>query len=694
MPQVPIYNQRTSPDSIGPSPRAQGLTVDNSLGKALGTMAGALDDVLVAKNQLDTLQAEQAFNQLREKQMDLTAGENGYLKSKSKDALFRSSGKSLQQEYTESFNKAADEISQGLSSDFARKEFTKRRQLAGLEFKNGLLRHQLQEVNQYQKQVFDGTLAVESRRAAYDYQNPTTVGIALDRVTHAAMLQAEREGLPADAVDALMKDARSTVHAGVLTSAIDNRNVDYAEEYFKQHGQDLSANDLLKYRGALTEEVRAQHALKTSDEVWNEYKDAFEPTELSRLFHLQRGQESGNKQFDAKGNPIVSSAGAVGINQVMPETGPEAAKLAGLPWDKKRLYSDAKYNAALGEAYMKQQLKNYNGDVAKALAAYNAGPGAVDKALKRAEKEGGSWLGYLPKETQKYTASILARYAVGGGAPAKPTLQQMEESVRAKVGDDPKQLKASLEQLKTRVDLEQKAVKQRHDEALAEGYRIIDSGQPFDSLPMELKQQIDPEDYSKLRTYSDSVARGTKVGTNWETYYKLMSNPEELVKTNLGAMKGQFADTEFKQLVQTQQKLQGKDGAVKQTEILTKNQRIKQYLIQMGVDPTPTTASQAKALGEVTSQLEANVHAEESALGRKLKPEELDKQLAKLFVQIPVERWYGTGKKPAYKVGAEDTIVVPPEERKKIVAALTRANKPVTEQLIQGTYRRKLESGR
>ena len=125
-------------------------------------------------------------------------------------------------------------------------------------------------------------------------------------------------------------------------------------------------------------------------------------------------QESGGRQTDKNGNVITSSKGAIGIAQVMPATGPEAAKLAGVEWDPVRFKSDAEYNKALGRAYFDKQLSVF-GDERLALAAYNAGPGAVRLAIARSAKNGGDPLEYLPLETQKYVPAIL-----GADAGAKP----------------------------------------------------------------------------------------------------------------------------------------------------------------------------------------------------------------------------------------------------------------------------------
>ena len=52
-------------------------------------------------------------------------------------------------------------------------------------------------------------------------------------------------------------------------------------------------------------------------------------------------------------------------------------------------------------------MQEFNGDIAKVLAAYNAGEGTVEKDIARARREGGNWQDYLPDETKGYLRKTL-----------------------------------------------------------------------------------------------------------------------------------------------------------------------------------------------------------------------------------------------------------------------------------------------
>jgi soluble lytic murein transglycosylase-like protein len=100
-------------------------------------------------------------------------------------------------------------------------------------------------------------------------------------------------------------------------------------------------------------------------------------------------------QIESGYNPqALSSKGAIGLMQLMPDTASEMG--IDDPWDPAQ-------NITAGTKYFSHLLRKYQGDLMKALAAYNAGPRIVD-----------SYEGIPPyQETRDYVRSVLA--IINGG---------------------------------------------------------------------------------------------------------------------------------------------------------------------------------------------------------------------------------------------------------------------------------------
>jgi soluble lytic murein transglycosylase-like protein len=78
-------------------------------------------------------------------------------------------------------------------------------------------------------------------------------------------------------------------------------------------------------------------------------------------------------------NFAISPAGALGLMQILPSTGEELARRAGIPWTGSQTLLDPATNVRLGIGYLRELADRYDGDLWAALAAYNWGPGHVDR---------------------------------------------------------------------------------------------------------------------------------------------------------------------------------------------------------------------------------------------------------------------------------------------------------------------------
>jgi soluble lytic murein transglycosylase-like protein len=116
-------------------------------------------------------------------------------------------------------------------------------------------------------------------------------------------------------------------------------------------------------------------------------------------------RESGGRT-SLGGRPITSSAGAMGLMQLMPRTYDDLRRQLGLGADPYTPHD----NILAGTAYLQQMYRRYG--YPGMFAAYNAGPGRFDDFLLRQRP--------LPGETLAYVAAIApgAEAAFTGGNPA------------------------------------------------------------------------------------------------------------------------------------------------------------------------------------------------------------------------------------------------------------------------------------
>jgi soluble lytic murein transglycosylase len=127
-----------------------------------------------------------------------------------------------------------------------------------------------------------------------------------------------------------------------------------------------------------------------------------------------------------------SGVGATGLMQLMPATAKQLAQQMGMHYNLSKL-TNPEFNIALGSRYLSNLIDNYNGSYLLAIAAYNAGPGNVNKWIK----EMGDprlvddvdvivdWVESIPfKETRNYVHRVMEamqvyRHSIRPDLPAK-----------------------------------------------------------------------------------------------------------------------------------------------------------------------------------------------------------------------------------------------------------------------------------
>lgn len=116
-------------------------------------------------------------------------------------------------------------------------------------------------------------------------------------------------------------------------------------------------------------------------------------------YELLQALVAAESGFDAR---AVSPKGAIGLMQLMPAT----AERYGVQADKRRTLEaklfDPRINIATGSRYLRDLIAMFPGDIELALAAYNAGEGAVQRAGNKIPNY---------RETQNYVKTVLQLYS-------------------------------------------------------------------------------------------------------------------------------------------------------------------------------------------------------------------------------------------------------------------------------------------
>ncbi|HGG57744.1 MAG TPA: tetratricopeptide repeat protein, partial [Nannocystis exedens] len=161
-------------------------------------------------------------------------------------------------------------------------------------------------------------------------------------------------------------------------------------------------------------------------------------------------------QTESRFDPGATSwAGARGLIQMMPATAKDVARRAGLgQFDPDRLYDPA-FNLDLGMRYLGGLVGHYGGGdevVPLAIPSYNAGPGAVERWLKkRGDRDFDLFIESIPyDETRKYTQSVLGRWMVyrwvySDGMPAAERVPYLPVKIPGENAADVKKSKESKE---------------------------------------------------------------------------------------------------------------------------------------------------------------------------------------------------------------------------------------------------------
>ena len=694
----------------GPTPGEIAGEQASAFGRAATGAGDAMGNIAMdMAQQVNETRVIDAVNRAKERMFDLTYNkDDGYTMQKGINALERPDGVDLATEYTQRFQKEVDGISGSLGNNAQKKAFADQAGKMRTEMYGSAEHHMSGEFTRYQGSVYDGAIVNAQRQIALDYTDVAKGG-AVERgvatIEAATRAKARLVGMSQIEADGQVFKAVSNAHTLAIATALEKNDVAFADGYLKKFGKQMDADDVLKMQGRVTKEmdlrtveaVAGQAVTKVAPKVFN--------TDFTRAFKILIGTETNGQQFAKDGKtPLTSSAGAVGIAQVLKTTGPEAAKLAGLPWDENKWKNDEDYNLKLGAAYFKEQLRVFDGRLPLAYAAYNAGPGAV-----KDYRDGTNTTGKNPKkiqtpdgippfaETQAYVKKNMKEYDAGGGRWSAPTMLDVAANVRELLGPDakPHVVQAAVQRAHQNLkDLTDAKTAQDTENTTNAMRELLQNGGKWSELPASTRGSVPPKDVVHMINFAASIAKGDN-STNSGLYLKL-TDPKFLMSMDDNTffkLRGELDETDFKHFSKERAKI--KDGLENNTSGDLNTQAINETLIsrlrQLKIDPTPKDGStDAATLGTVHRFARTEIAEAQRMAGKKFTDVETAQFIDKLFstnVEFRNFFWRFTNGTSSQSLMSLQPGDIPSDVRKQIEKDLAlRGNLNPTPQDLLGVY--------
>jgi len=600
--------------------------------------------------QADELRITDALNQYKERALTLQHDKDaGYLRVRGKDTFDRPDGKSLTEFYGGQLANAAGDIAGTLGNDRQRAAFMKHASNILTTFRGGVQEHEAREYQTYQLSVAEGVQSTALRDIELNWNNPQAVDAAVQRIQAEVYRTAQLTGKSAEWQEAQARKMTSNAHKVGLMAALDQGDVAYADDYLKRYSKQMDGDDILSVKGLITKAADAQLGAGVARQVVGQASRRLVPTDMDLVQQITVQSESG-------GNPnAVSPVGAKGLYQVMDATAANPGfgikPSDGTPQDRNRV----------GKELLAALIKNYSGDLGKAWAAYNAGRGWVDAAVALAERaqpgtQEADWLWQLTygdvklngksrseasrKQTQDYVNKNMAAFNAGGGAWPRPVFADVDAALMAdpRLSRNPAALKHARQEAKVLFEENEKAVKARDDDTMAEAMRQLQAnGGRFSQLPPALRAAIPPKEVDNLMNYGERMAKGEAV-TSPLLYQRLTENPQMLKglsESQFFALRAELSESDFKHFSNERAKLLGKTtsspGDLNTGAI---NAALNSRLAQLKIDPTPKDGSdEAAQLGTVRKFVNDYFSHAQKEAGKKFSDAEVLQHLDALFAK-------------------------------------------------------------
>jgi len=684
-------------------------------------------EIVAATNERqDTLDAQAAANQLQQQRITQEFDpQTGFRNAKQGQAV----GQQFVDANTAKFNEGALALRDGLANENQRRIYDQHARVQGLQFKSALLQHQAQETERFNDSTANSSIDLALRTMAQKPTDELNFQTGLTQINGTLDATAKRKGLPDEQLADLKSKYLDAAYSTRITSIMDGipgvaaANPYMAEKMFRQVQDQLGPASQVHLAAQVQKAVQSVQARDTAQGLI--YGRA--PTRPSDIAPAVNGAPLAAvvRDMESGGNPdAVSAKGAQGAMQVMPMTQANpgfGVRPAQVGADGKTLPGELD---RVGRDYLGAMTARYDAP-ALVMAAYNAGPGALDDWMHGTNDSGKNpsrtsigdprtgqvstedWIRKIPfAETQAYVTNGLRKLNAAAGQPdapiQAPTANQLKTDLFARVqyarnvaeqqypGDTAyaDAVAARTENYGRLVLSNQQAVEAGARDGLFQGIvgpNANGTGKPLtiDQLlaDPQMKANWDkatPEAKLAIQThFKNGAGDPPRTPDTQQLYYTMLgqaaTNREVFANADLSPLIAQLPHADFDRLATLQMGARNKAerDADKQTNLLHALTLANDYALKPARIPIPnkdTPQAQRALYDQFTGRLSEQIDQFQAANKRVPNDKEIVGIARSLTTTVQVPgKWWGTADKRAFEIQ--------PDQESTVSAALTDQDK-------------------
>lgn len=706
MPQVPTLDNFSVSPAGGSSARVSAPPPKDIAGEQLAAAGGAIQragtvaadifrDVQMQANQL---RVDDAVNRAKERAMQLTFDpQEGFTNLKGIDALERSNGQSLGQEYGAKLQTTLDQIAGTLSNEPQRRAFAAAAQGLRTNFDTDIMRHESGEFREYGLSVAEGTQKIELDSIGKNYANPESVARSVEAIQAEAYRQAHLLGKSAVWAEAQARNVTSNAHRTAMAAALDNNDIGFVENYLKQHGDEMNADDALAIQGAVTKQKGLTYATDVASEVFSGVATGGGAPETLRMPVNGRVTSGyGQRKPFRTDNGAMSSSNHDGVDIAAPDGAKVAVAASG-----RVVYAGTKggYGNYV-EVEHADGSRTFYGHLGS-ISVKKGDPISAGATLGAAGRSGnatGPHLHWGMVDASGKSVDPRSVRAVGGGrgVGANASLLDMVQAIRAdpRLQGHPEWQAEAERQVRSLYQAREESQSKAEEEATGEVMRtLVGNG---GKLTPQMAARVPDKALPGILSFANSLQAAQRrddnegdpilwAGLKTQIAAGNITNPGQLLQ-----YAPRLSRNDFRSL--TADVIAMQSGDQKKIDSYTTVDRTLKYLhaemLGAGIDWTPDNKDPdaAAKFGQFQAQLLRNIGTLEQTQGRPLTADEGRKVALALLAEVPGTGGWFKSPKRGFELGDTGALplsAIPLAVQQRAAAALHANGKAVTEANIK-----------